>query len=185
MLIIVVSILISWWFIYSYLKRVERQRKLLQQRVKERTKELGEINLLLESKQKLLAQRNEDLEQALEEKDLLISLIAHDLKNPMFAIVGALDTVLRRKGSLEDCRSTLKDIHSSAFYLQTVLVRILDWIKGRSSKIDCTLEDVDIGDVVRDVMVLFRSLLERKVLVKRHMGEFRERVMPLGSLNPI
>lgn len=162
LLIIVVSILISWWFIYSYLKRVERQRKLLQQRVKERTKELGEINLLLESKQKLLAQRNEDLEQALEEKDLLISLIAHDLKNPMFAIVGALDTVLRRKGSLEDCRSTLKDIHSSAFYLQTVLVRILDWIKGRSSKIDCTLEDVDIGDVVRDVMVLFRSLLERK-----------------------
>ena len=91
LLIIVVSILISWWFIYSYLKRVERQRKLLQQRVKERTKELGEINLLLESKQKLLAQRNEDLEQALEEKDLLISLIAHDLKNPMFAIVGALD----------------------------------------------------------------------------------------------
>ena len=41
-------------------------------------------------------------------------------------------------------------------------MRILDWINGRSSKIDCTLEDVDIGDVVRDVMVLFRSLLERK-----------------------
>ena len=28
-----------------------------------------------------------------------------------------------------------------------------------------------------------RSLLERTVLAKRCMGEFRERVVPLGSLN--
>lgn len=162
LLVIVVLFLICWWFIYSYLRRVEHQRNLLQQRVKERTKELREINLILDSKRKLLAQRNVDLEQALEEKDLLISLIAHDLKNPMFAIVGALDTVLRRKGSLEDCRSTLRDIHSSAFNLQTVMVRIIEWVKGRSSKIDCALEDVDFGDIVKDVLVLFRSLLERK-----------------------
>ena len=86
LLVIVVLFLICWWFIYSYLRRVEHQRNLLQQRVKERTKELREINLILDSKQKLLAQRNVDLEQALEEKDLLISLIAHDLKTNEFFV---------------------------------------------------------------------------------------------------
>ena len=30
-----------------------------------------------------------------------------------------------------------------------------------------------------------RSLLERKVLAERRMGEFRERVVHLGSLNPV
>ena len=162
LLLIIVLFLICWWFIYSYLKGVERQRKLLQQRVKERTKELDEINLTLESKQKLLAQKNLDLEQALEEKDRLMSMVAHDLKNPMFAIVSALDTVLNRKCSLEDSRSTLRDIHSSAFNLQAVMVKMLEWAKGRSANVECIFQDVDLSEIVRDVLVLFRNQFKRK-----------------------
>lgn len=161
-LVVVVLLFLCWWGIHSYLKSVAKQRELLQEKVRQRTREIAEVNNKLENEQKLLVQKNIDLQYALEEKNMLISLITHDLKNPMFAIVSALGTILNRNGSLEESRTTLKDIHSSAFNLQSHMVKILEWVNGRSSNVESLLQDVDLPVVVKDVLALYRTAIERK-----------------------
>ena len=85
----------SWWFrlfcvllVLLYVgykwRALKREQLVLKQKVEERTHELSDKNLVIE-------RRNAELNKVLSYKDRLIAVVAHDLKNPMFAIVGALE----------------------------------------------------------------------------------------------
>ncbi len=167
----------TWWFyslialsvafvtfsVISYrFRRIKEQKDLLSKMVTERTRELDESNHLLEQKQLLIEQRNKDLEQALQEKDRLLSVIAHDLKNPMFAIVGALDSVLKNHSSLENTWKTLKDIYLSAFNLQSAMVKLLEWARGKQTDVVCHVEDASVRKMVQEVVSLLNGLFKEK-----------------------
>ena len=171
----------TWWFylllfliialstyviLYYRFKRITDQRELLRKMVAERTQELNETNVLLEQKQQVIEQRNKDLEQALQDKDRLLSVIAHDLKNPMFAIVGALDSVLKHHESLESTWKILKDIYLSAFNLQSSMVKLLEWARGKQTEVKCQLQEASVRKMVQEVVSLLNALfVEKKIKV--------------------
>lgn len=167
----------TWWFdviatliialsislvIFHRFKKIKAQRELLRQMVLERTKKLDDINHLLEQKQQVIEQRNKDLEQALAEKDRLLSVIAHDLKNPMFAIVGALDSVLKHHESLENTWKVLKDIYLSAFNLQSAMVKLLEWARGKQTEVTCHIESSSVREMVKEVLSLLNAMFVEK-----------------------
>ena len=146
----------SWWFrllllflalslisviVWMRLRALMRQRQILEEKVEERTSELKRV---------------------LCDKDRLISVIAHDLKNPMFAIVGALEGVVSKNKSENADNKTLTDIYGSAKHLQDEMVELLNWARSKRDDIVCHPTDIDLGFVTNNAVFLLRAMMEEK-----------------------
>lgn len=109
-------------------------------------------------------ERTSELKEALNDKDRLISVVAHDLKNPMFAIVGALENLTTREDSLseEERKRITNGTFDSAKALQNEMLKILDWAQSKKEDISCHPTDVDVQHTVINVSLLLANLMEKK-----------------------
>lgn len=148
----------TWWFrviisalflsIIGYIfhrrmRKLEKEQIILQKKVDERTSKL---------------------KQALLDKDRLISVIAHDLKNPMFAIVGALETWKNKKKEMSenDEQQLIGDTYDASVTLQNEMLKLLDWAKSKRDEIICHPSDIDLQFVVNNVVLLLRGMMDDK-----------------------
>lgn len=163
---------LTWWaislFIFSLLlivflifyfrfKGMKERQIELKRMVDERTKELYEKNAQIEV-------QNEQLNAALTDKDRVLSVIAHDLKNPMFAIVGALEGWLRKEPDMktEEKRSVVADVLKSSEVLQNEMIRLLEWARAKKEQIDYKPTNVDLSSLLSNVVSLLSSVVLKK-----------------------
>ncbi len=148
--IVFLSVLMTFYlFITLRFRNIMHQNEKLEIAVNERTEELKT--------------KNDDLQTALKEKDQLISVIAHDLKNPMFSIVTALSTLLKKEDKMDaDTGKLLNGIYLSAFNLQNILLKLLEWARGKREDICCIPQDKSLKKLTSDVVGLLRPLAEEK-----------------------
>lgn len=143
LLLAIVLTMIVGGIILLRIKRLMHAKKELEQKVNERTSELKE---------------------ALTDKDRLISVVAHDLKNPMFAIVGALENLSNDTGTLneQDRQRITHSTYDSAKMLQNEMLKILDWAQSKKEDITCHPSDVDVQSIIRNVSLLLSNVMEKK-----------------------
>ncbi len=147
---LLILIVLLVYFIFRYrLRNLVNRQKFLEVKVDERTVEL---------------------KRALGDKDRLISVIAHDLKNPMFAIVCALENIVKGKDRMADAdrEKMLADVFGSAQTLQSEMLKLLDWAKSKRDDIVCHPTDTDVRFVVNNVLLLLRGMMDDK-----HISIFR------------
>lgn len=151
----------TWWF---YGLMTVLSLLLILAIFKWRTKQLvAQKNFLNEQ----VSLRTMELQNALKDKDSLISVIGHDLKNPMFAIVVALENWLNKEESMttENKRSLIVDVHDSAKTLQGEMLKLLDWAQSKNDDLICKPQDFDVAPLVDDAVQLTAGLLKRKEIV--------------------
>lgn len=145
-------LLLSLWiggYVLLKIRRLKREHTILQEKVAERTHELDE--------------KNTELRHVLQDKDRLISVVAHDLKNPMFAIVGSLENLVNKQyGNEAEREQTLADVHSSAQTLQDEMVRLLEWAKAKKEDIECKIVDVNVMNTLENIGALLGGLIHNK-----------------------
>lgn len=128
-------------FVYrTKMRQQEAQKRELRQKVDERTEELN---------------------VALKEKDRLISVIAHDLRNPMFGIVASLDGVLSQE-MVNIKKSSLVEIRNTAATLQGEMQKLLAWAQSKTNQFAVRLSDVDLKQSVENEIRLLNELLVAK-----------------------
>ena len=112
-------------------------------------------------------ERTQELRVALSDKDRLISVIAHDLKNPMFAIVGALENLMKHKSEMpeEEKTQVIGEVYSSASSLQNEMQNLLDWTRSGREGVDWHVTDVNLEALTDEVLLLLRDMLRNKHLV--------------------
>ena len=138
---IVLVLLIVGWKLYS----MGRDRKVLQQKVQERTKELND---------------------ALSAKNRIMQVVAHDLKNPMFAIYGALEQLRMKSSSMsvDEHNSALDKVIDSTRTVQDELGKLLNWATARQDELVCHLSNVVLTDLVNaEVNLLLLQAREKNV----------------------
>ncbi len=162
----------AWWFkmlvimgvallvgggFYRRVRNLKLMQAELEVKVEERTQELDKKNVLIE-------EQNEQLKLALFDKDRIISIVAHDLKNPMFAIVGTLESWMRKESDLdaESRRGIISKVLDSSRVLQDEMGRLLEWARGRNGSDDLQLSDVDAASALRNVLSLLEGNVEKK-----------------------
>lgn len=134
---------------YLQIRRLKREQIVLQKKVAERTHELDV--------------KNTELQHALQDKDRLISVVAHDLKNPMFAIVGTLENLANKNyGNDDEKQKALADVHSSAQTLQDEMVRLLEWARAKKEDIECKFVDVNVKNSLENIGALLGGLISGK-----------------------
>jgi len=122
--------------------------RMLEQKVRERTKELEEKNLELM-----------ELDRA---KDDFISMAAHELKTPLISISGYTDFILtKHKDDLPlDIKDDLTIVRKNIARLQGLMNQLLNVMKLESHRIEIFKEKINLSDI------LYRCLHELSYLFK-------------------
>ena len=157
----------------------------LEEKVIERTSELNETLQKLETSNYELIQLNEELasgsrtllmlNQKLSEsqnelkiandtKDKFISILAHDLKNPLQSIIMVSEILKRFGGSLDNdnAKTKILQIYDTALKINDLLNNLLTWSKSQSGRIDFKPESIRINELFEKSIKLFQGLAQQK-----------------------
>lgn len=105
---------------------------------------LTEKNAEIEIQQGLLKERNEELIRSQEElktindaKDQFVTILAHDLKNPVSAIRGFVELMIKQYDSISDDKKKifLQEIFDSIEKVSLLLTNVLFWVRSQTKGI--------------------------------------------------
>jgi len=144
---------------------------------------LAGLNSELANAQRELARRNAELAGAVREKNQLLGMAAHDLRNPLGIIVGVVDLLgLELADSLSaENRELFSRVASSAEYMLGLINDMLDYSKIDAGRLVLQLHPVDIAELVRQ-SVAFNSILANKKAINLRFAS--ERSAPRLNLDP-
>lgn len=148
----------SWWFMTLCVILIGATAFLI---YKHRVRHLIAMKNKLNEE---VAIRTMELQTALKDKDSLISVIGHDLRNPMFAIVVALENWLRKEYTMNDesKHHLIEETLESAKTLQGEMLKLLNWAKSKQDDIVCKPQEIDIESIINDALLLSDGLLKSK-----------------------
>lgn len=108
--------------------------------------------------------QNEELQKAIETKNMFISIIAHDLRNPFNAILGLSDLLKRRFAESRDIRSIeiINIIFQSAQNTFEMLNNLLIWARSQQNIIQFEPEIVDVYKMVNETINEVRGQADKK-----------------------
>jgi len=137
------------------------------------------LQKLLERKVWALAQesnnKSENLNQeiilAMEAKDRFISMISHEIRNPLNTLKGSVDYLIQVENNPNHMK-VLKSAQLSGEILLNLVNNILDAAKLKSDKMDIQRCQTNFVDIVKKVFMVNSELLKEKGLTaKAHIDE--------------
>ena len=181
----------------AYLKVREANKQLRIQ-----TELLNETNIQLEERQQQIEEQAEELRAQSEElhktnmslqesnntKDKLFSIIGHDLKNPLNAIMGFSELLVMRYDSItnEKKKFLLATLNESARSIFKLLDNLLSWARSLSGNIKYKPEELIIGDTINESLKLLNEMAESKdVTLKKHVQEQEKIICDKNILNTL
>jgi len=138
-------------------KRLKQKQEVLERIVAQRTDELRTKNEKIE-------QQNRKLDETLNLKDRIMSIIAHDLRNPITAIVGNLSLLTNpnRQYDEEERDKKVQQTFKSAKNLQDQMENLLEWARIQNNTILFSPSDYYLDALTKESVTLLQNLLSEK-----------------------
>jgi len=120
--------------------------------------------LLLISQQKELEAKNSELNRLNEEKNYLLGMAAHDLRNPLGNILILSDFIIDESADIlsDTQRGFINMIKQSSTYMMGLINNILDVSKIESGKLEIKAKPVDLVSIIDNNLMLNIHLAEKK-----------------------
>lgn len=144
-------------------KQAEKELQILnaelEQRVMERTEQLGQMNA--------------ELEHANRAKDEFLANMSHELRTPLNSILGLSESLQeQRRGSLnESQQNSLRIIEASGRHLLELINDILDLSKIEAGKFDFYPESFSIDDLCRSSLAFIKTQAAKKSITVTYANE--------------
>ena len=111
---------------------------------------------------KALEEAYETSKLASEAKSNFLSSMSHDIRTPMNAIIGMATIAQANLAYPEKIDNCLTKIQLSSRHLLNLINEVLDMSKIESGKIDLTMENVDLSELVQNVYEMSKPLAAEK-----------------------
>lgn len=144
-------------FIKMRERKLRHDKKILEQKILERTLQIEEQNQLISSK-------NEELKDLNRTKDKLFSIIGHDLGNQFNIIVGFSEFLISafKKLEPEKIEYHLTNIYHSSRHANELLDNLLTWSKMQTNSIQFNPMVFNVNDQIIESIELLEGALTRK-----------------------
>jgi len=112
-------------------------------------------NLNIQEDQNLqLHKYAKDLSMMIKDKDLFISILAHDLKNPLFALIGFSDILLKNihNTTLENIEKKVNLINKISKQTYNLLDDLILWSKAQAGRIPFEPQKIDFYDISKEII---------------------------------
>jgi ligand-binding sensor domain-containing protein/signal transduction histidine kinase len=138
-------------------RKLRHDKKILEQKVAERTLQIEEQNQLISSK-------NEELNELNRTKDKFFSIIGHDLGNQFNIIVGFSEMLVSgfKKLDAGKIEYHLNNIYNSARHAHDLLENLLTWANMQTKGIQYNPELFSLNEKIKDSMVLLEGAYAKK-----------------------
>jgi len=121
-------------------------------------------NLQLEAKNKLIAQQKDELISLNASKDKFLSILAHDIKNPLSSIHGISDLLVTDYDTLTDEEKMVftRDIHTLSNNLFELINTLLTWSTSQSGMIAYRPKPFRIAELCQKSMHSLETVAKQK-----------------------
>lgn len=171
-IIIVIALLSIIYIIYQVrVKQLEAQKRYLETEVAKRTREISEQKGIIEKTNEELnisylelKKSESNLKELNATKDKFFSIISHDLRNPLTALLGT-STLLADNFELitdEKKQKYIKSINRSADHLYELLENLLQWARSQTDGLQCKPAKINIGTIIDDTVALLNINAKKK-----------------------
>lgn len=169
--ICIVSIIVT--YILLRFKRINKINKLLERKIAERTENLIHTNELLQEEQVIIEMKNNQLNKALDSKQKLINILAHDFKNPLSGILGISQLLEKesKKYNLEKIMKFSTSIANSAYSLTNQMISVLDWAQSENTDFKAEPIEININFLIDDALSLIKSSASEKEIKIRTQND--------------
>lgn len=157
----------TWWFIlltavicslfvglliYSSVQSTQREKARLEELLKIRTREIE--------------QSREELENLNRKKDLIFSILSHDLRSPLTTLKGFLGLLIDHSDTLSraDLQRYATNIRNSVTTSLDLIDNTLFWSLSQTGNIQCNPTPVQLSQVFEKIKGLYQLTAERKHL---------------------
>jgi len=122
------------------------------------------LNEEITAKNEKLNKLNSDLLEANATKDKFFSIIAHDLKNPLTAILLKSEIVYNYFDRLSNDEKieNIKTLHFSSKHLYQFLENLLTWARSQTGKIEFQTENIMFQSLLDDIITLNEQSIQNK-----------------------
>ncbi len=126
--------------------------------------ERGKIKNELLNVQQQLMKRSQELELLNATKDKFFSIIAHDLKNPFYSIIGLADIVINDYKELNDEEklSYIQSVRNTAQYSFELLSNLLEWANMQTGRLKFNPAKFDFSLAANKSYNLMKSTAAKK-----------------------
>jgi signal transduction histidine kinase len=151
-LIIIITIIIAYFLFRNTMKN----RRLV--------KEMAKINLELIETNKKLIENEEALKIANATKDKFLSIIAHDIRNPIASMISFIRIMRRDFNDLtkEERNALIDELEKVVNNTNQLLDNLLLWVRSQSGKIEVKIVDTNLNNIISHVQDLFTSIAKNK-----------------------
>jgi signal transduction histidine kinase len=147
---LIITAIISW--------QISKKRKLLNQKLALQNQQITGHQLEIDKQNEILSKRNQMLSDLNEEKNTLMSIVAHDLKAPLNRIAG-LASLLKMTGKLTSQQQDYIQMMTDATQAGSSLITdLLDVHEMEEEDYSSTFVDVDLTNLVLERINYFQAI---------------------------
>ncbi|MHC1704802.1 MAG: sensor histidine kinase [Tenuifilaceae bacterium] len=164
LLTIIIGYTIGMYYLLYLLEEGSSNQKKLIAELEEKNNELVRTNSLLSELNTYVEIQKEDLKSIVEAREKLLTIISHDIKNPLSAIISFSDLIKSKLNPNENESVLLyiNMIQQSANNLFNLIITLLDWTRLKGGKLIVKKGLFDTGERIREAIALFEQSINSK-----------------------
>jgi signal transduction histidine kinase/ligand-binding sensor domain-containing protein/AraC-like DNA-binding protein len=131
---------------------------------------VGKTERILEQQEKIIKQ-NKKLEEFSKTKDKFYSIIAHDLKNPVYALT-VLSKMLRKefKEASGTGKELIHNLEVSSERIKNLILNLTEWTKSQTEKIEVSPVKLSVMELVEENIELHSmQALQKELSIKQEI----------------
>jgi len=131
--------------------------KIMNEVIRNDAQQLSELNSKLLESEKQLTRSNQT-------KDKFLSILAHDINNPIQSLVTSSDGLLhfRQKYTQDEIDYKLKNLSNTSFALSNLVNTIINWARSQSGEIEFKPKKLQLELIVQNVLKLLKNNIDIK-----------------------